>query len=136
MYCCCCSITKTCLNLWPVDCSRPGLPVLHYLPKFAQTHMHWIDDATQPSHPLFPLLLLPSIYLSIRIFSNELALPIRWPKYWSFNFSISSSKEYSELIFFGKDWFDLLSVQWTLWCSAFFMIQLSQEYSAWLPEKL
>ena len=136
MYCCCCSVAKSCLNLWPVDCSRPGFPVLHYLPKFAQTHMHWLDDATQPSHPLFLLLLLPSIYLSIRVFSKELALPIRWPKYWSFNFSISSSNEYSELISFRKDWFDLLSVQGTLRCSAFFVIQLSQQYSTWLLEKL
>ena len=89
-----------------------------------------------------PLYLLPSIFPSIRVFSNELALCIRWPKYWSFSFSISSSNEYSELISFGTDRFDLLAVQGTLksvpqphsseasilWCSAFFMVQLSHLY--------
>ena len=100
MYCCCCSITKTCLNLWPVDCSRPGLPVLHYLPKFAQTHMHWIDDATQPSHPLFPLLLLPSIYLSIRIF------PMNW-FFPSGGQSIGASTSVSALPKNIQSWFSL-----------------------------
>ena len=100
MYCCCCSITKTCLNLWPVDCSRPGLPVLHYLPKFAQTQMHWIDDATQPSHPLFPLLLLPSIYLSIRIF------PMNW-FFPSGGQSIGASTSVSVLPVNIQDWFPL-----------------------------
>ena len=66
-----------------MDCSMPGLPVHHYLLEFAQTHVHWIDDAVQPSHPRCPLLLLPSIFPSIRVFSNESALHIRWPKYWS-----------------------------------------------------
>ena len=113
----------------PMDCSTPGFPVLQHLLELAQTHIHWISDATQPSHPLFRLLL-PSIYLTIGVFPNELALPIRWPKYWSFNFSISSSSEYSELISFRKDWFDLLSVEGTLWCSAFFMIQFSYPYMA------
>ena len=88
-----------------------------------------------------PLLLLPSIFPSIRVFSNELALPIRWPKYWSFSFSISPSNEYSGLVFFRIDWFDL-AVQGThksllqhhgskasiLWCSAFFMVQFSHPY--------
>ena len=87
-------------------------------------------------------LLLPSIFPSIRFFSNELSLHIRWPKYWSFSFSISSSNEYSGLIFFRKDWLDLLAVQGTLksllqhhsskasilWCSAFFRVQLSHPY--------
>ena len=86
-----------------------------------------------------PLLLLPSIFPSIRVFSNESFLCIRWPKYWSFSFSISPSNEYSELISFRMDWFDLLAVQGThksllqhhiskpsiLWCSAFFTVQLS-----------
>ena len=90
-----------------------------------------------------PLLLLPSIFPSIRVFSNELALHIRWPKYWSFNFSISPSSEYSEFISFRIDWFDLLAVQGTLksllqhhsskasvlQCSAFFMVQLSHPYT-------
>ena len=89
-----------------------------------------------------PLLLLPSIFPSTNVFSNESALPIRWPKYWSFSFSISPSNEYSALIFFRIDWFDLLAVQGTLksllqhysskasilWCSPFFMVQLSHPY--------
>ena len=89
-----------------------------------------------------PHLFLPSIFPSVRGFSNESALPIRWPKYWSFNFSISPSNEYSRLIFFRIDWFDLLGVQGTLksllqhhsskasihWCSAFFIVQLSHPY--------
>ena len=86
-----------------MDCSTPGFPVLHYLPELAQTHVHWVSDTIQPSHPshLVPLLLLPSTFPSIRIFSNESALSIRWPKYWSFSFSISPSNEYSGLISFG-----------------------------------
>ena len=74
-----------------MNCSIPGFPVLHYLPEFAWTCVHWVSDAVQLSHPLLPLLLLPSIFLRIRIFSNELALCIRWPKYWRFSFSISYS---------------------------------------------
>ena len=97
-----------------MDCSTPGFPVLHYLLEFAQTHVHLVSDAIQPSHPLPPLLLLPSVFPSIRVFSNESALCIRWPKYWSFSFSISPSNEYSGLISFRIDWFDLLSVQGTL----------------------
>ena len=106
---CCCLVT-----LLPMDCSRPGFPVLHYLPEFAQTHVHWVDDAIQPCHPLSPLLLLPSLFPSIRVFSNESALHIRWPKYWSFSLRISPSNEYSGLISFRTDWFDLLAVQGTL----------------------
>ena len=77
----------------PMDCSTPGLPVHHQLPEFTQTHVQWVSDAIQPSHPLSSLLLLPSIFPSIRVFSNESALCIRWPKYWSFSFSISPSNE-------------------------------------------
>ena len=89
---CCCSVTKLCLTLFnPMDISTPGFPVLHYLLQFAQTHVPWVSDTIQPSHPLLSPLLLPSIFLSIRVFSNEFALRIRWPKYWSFNFSISLS---------------------------------------------
>ena len=106
---CCCSVTSL-----PMDCSRPGFPVLHYLPEFAQTHVHWVDDAIQPCHPLSPLLLLPSIFPSIRVFSSESALHIRWPKYWSFSLRISPSNEYSGLISFRTDWFDLFAVQGTL----------------------
>ena len=95
----------------PMDCSTPGLPFLHQLPELAQTHVHHVSDAIQPSHPCCPLLLLPSIFPSIRVFSNESALHIRWPKYWSFSFSISPSNEYSGLISFRMDWLDLLAVQ-------------------------
>ena len=122
-----------------MECSTPGFPVLHYLPEFAQTHDCWVSDAIQPSYPLSPLLLLPSSLPSIRVFSNELAFCIKWPKYWSFSFSISPSNEYSGFISLGIDWFELLTVQGTLksllqhhnsdasilWCSAFFMVQLS-----------
>ena len=96
----------------PMDCSTPGFPVLHHLSDFAQTHAHWVGDAIQPSHPLSSLLLLPSIFPSIRVFSNESALCIRWPKYW--DFSISLSNEYSGLISFKIGWFDLPAVQGTL----------------------
>ena len=126
----------------PMDCSIPGFPVHHQLPELAQTHVHWVGDAIQPSHPCCPFLFLPSIFPSIRVFSNESALPIRWPKYWSFSFSISPSNEYSGLISFRISWFDLLEVQGTLKSllqhhsskasihqhSAFFMVQLSHLY--------
>ena len=140
---CLCSVTLLCPTLCdPTDCSTPGLPVLHYLPDLAQTHVHWVSDAIQPSHPPSPLLLLPSVFPSIRDFSNELAFCIRWPKYWSFNFRISPSNEYSGLISFRIDLSDLLSVRGTLksllqnhsseisvlWCSVFFMVQLSHPY--------
>ena len=95
----------------PVDCSTPGFPVLLYVLKFAQTHVHRVGDAIQPFHPLLPLLL-PSILPRIRVFSNDLALCIRWPNYWSF--CISPSNEYSGLIFFRIDWFDFFAVQGTL----------------------
>ena len=88
----------------PMDCSMPGLPIHHQLPKLAQTQGHRAGDAMQPSHPLSPLLLLPSIFPSIRIFSNESALCIRWPNS-IFSFSISPSNEYSELISFRTNWF-------------------------------
>ena len=95
----------------PMDCSAPGFPVLHCLLEFAQTHVHWIGDAIWTSHPLSlpspPALSL----LSIRVFSSEWALQIKWPKYWSFSFSISHSYEYSGLISFRIGWFDLLAVQ-------------------------
>ena len=111
---CCCSVTQSCPTLCdPMDWSVPGLPVLHHLPEFAQVHAHCIGDAAQPSHPLSPLLLLPSIFPSIRDFSNESSVHIRWPKYWSFSFSISPSSEYSGLISLKIDWFDLLAVQGT-----------------------
>ena len=92
-----------------MDCSTPGLPA-----RVAQTHVHRVGDAIQPSILCRPLLLPPSIFPSIRVFSNESVLCIRWPKYWSFNFSISPSNEYSGLISFRMDWLDLLAVQGTL----------------------
>ena len=125
-----------------MDCSTPGLPVLHQLPEFTQTHVHWVGDAIQPSHPLLSPSPPPSIFPSIRVFSKESLLRIRWPKYWSFSFSFSPSNEYSGLISFRMDWVDLLAVQGTLKSllqhhsskasilqrSAFFMVQLSHPY--------
>ena len=119
-----------------------GLPVHHQLSEITQTHIHCVDDVTQPSHPLLPLLLLTSVFSSIRVFSSELALHIRWPKHYSFSLSISPSNEYSGLISFRIDWFDLLAVQGTLKTllqhhnsnpsvlrrSAFLIIQLSHPY--------
>ena len=105
---CCCSVAQSCPALCdPMDCSTPGFPVLHHLPEFAQTHVHWVCDDI---HLVLchPLLLLPSVFPSIRVFSSELALCIRWSKYWSFSFSISPSSEYSRLISFRIDWSDLL----------------------------
>ena len=96
----------------PVDCRMPGFPVHHQLPELAQTHVHQVSDAIQPFHPLLSPLLL-SIFPSIRVFSNQSVLYIRWPKYWSFIFSISPSNDYSGLISFRMDWFDLLEVQGT-----------------------
>ena len=82
----CCSVTKLCRTVCdPMDCSTSDFPVLHYILAFAQ--IHWVGDAIQPSHPLPPLLLLPSVFPSIRIFSNESALCISWPQYWSLSFS-------------------------------------------------
>ena len=104
------SVTQSCLTLCnPMDCSIPGFTVLHQLPELAQTHVHL---SVMPSNPQ-PLssLLLPSIFPSIRVFSNESVLHIRWPNDWSFNFSLSPCNEYSGLISFRIDWFDLLAVQ-------------------------
>ena len=99
--CCCCSVVKSYSILCnPIDCSMPGFPVLNYLPEFAQTQVLWVSGAIQPSHPLSPPSPLPSVFASIRVFSNESAPPIRWPKYWCFRFNISPSNEYSGLISF------------------------------------
>ena len=89
----------------------PGLPVHHQLPEFTQTHVHRVGGAIQHLILCHPVLLLPSIFPSLRVFSNESALHIRWPKYWSFSFNISPSNEYSGLISFTIDWLDLLAVQ-------------------------
>ena len=109
------SVCQSCLTLCdPMDCSMPGIPVHHQLPEFTQTHVHRVSDAIQPSHPCHPLLLPSSIFPSIRVFSNESALCIRWLKYWSFSFSISPSNEHPGLISLRMDWLDLLVVQGTL----------------------
>ena len=109
------SVAQSCLTVCdPMDCSILGFSVLHYLPELAQTHVHRVDDAIQYLILYHPLLLLPSIFPRIRVFSNESLLCIRWPKHWSFSFSISPSNEYSGLTSFRIDWFDLLAVQKTL----------------------
>ena len=122
--------------------STPDLPVHHQLPEFTQTHVHRVGDAIQPSDPLSsPSPPAPNLSC-IRVFSNESTLCMRWPKYWSFSFSIIPSKEHPELISFRMDWLDLLAVQGTLksllqqhssrasvlQCSAFFTVQLSHPY--------
>ena len=113
------SVAQSCLTLCgPVDHSTPGLPVHYQFLEFTQTHVHAVGvQSVMPSNhliPCRPLLLLPSIFPSIRVFSNESALHIKWPKYWSFSFSISPSNEYSGLIFFRMDWLDLFAVQGAL----------------------
>ena len=125
-----------------MDCSTPGLPVHHQL---RSLHKLMSIELVIPSNHLIlccPLLLATSILPSIRVFSNESFLPIRWPKYWSFSFNISPSNEHSGLITFRMDWLDLLAVQGTLkslfqyhsskastlWRSAFFIVQLSHPY--------
>ena len=124
----------------PMDCSTPGLPVHHQLLELAQAHV--IESVMPSNHLILCRPLLPSVFPGIRVFSKESVLRIRWPKYWSFSFSISLSNEYSGLISFWTDWFDLLAVQGTLksilqhhsskasilWPSAFFMVQLSHPY--------
>ena len=136
-------VSQSCLTLCdPMDCSTPGFPVHHQLPEFAQTYVHRVSDAIQLSHPLSSPSLPTFNLSSIRVFSNESILHIRWPKYLSFSFSISPSNEYSGLISFRIYWFDLLAVLGTLknlfqhhslkalilWHSAFFMVQLSHPY--------
>ena len=109
------SVAQSCPTLCdPMNRSTPGLPVHHQLPEFTQTHVHRVSDAIQPSHPLSPLLLLPPILPSIRVFPNESTLRMRWPKHWSFSFSIIPSKEIPGLISFRMDWLHLLAVQGTV----------------------
>ena len=111
----CCSVAKLCPTLCnPMDCSMPCSPVLHHFPKFAQIHV--LESVVLSNHCILghPLLLLPSVSASIRVFSSKSALCIRWPKHWYFSFSISPSNEFSGLISFGIDQFDLLAVQGTL----------------------
>ena len=137
------SVAQTCLTLCdPMNCSTPGLPVHHQLPEFTQTHVH--RSVMKSSHLILcrPLLLLPPIPPSIRVFSNESTLRMRWPNYWNFSFSIRPSNEHPGLISFRMDWLDLLAVQGALksllqhhsskasilWRSAFFTVQLSHPY--------
>ena len=126
----------------PMNSSTPGLPV-HHQPRSLQKPMS-IESVLPSNHLILccPLLLLPSIFPSIRVFSNESALCIRWPKYWSFSFNIIPTNEHPRLISFRMDWLDLLAVQETLksllqhhsskatilWCSAFFIVQLSHPH--------
>ena len=107
------SVQSLCrVQLFVTPCT-PGLPVHHQLPELAQTHVHRIGDAPNQLILCCPLLLRPSIFLSIKVLSNESVLCTRLPKYWSFSFGISPSNEYSGLISFRTDWFDLLAVQGT-----------------------
>ena len=134
----CCSITQSCMTLCnTTDCSTPGLPVLHELPELAQTHVHWVGDVIQPFRAL--LSLSPPTF---KLSQHQSVLLIRWPKYRSFSFSISTSKEYSVLIPFRIDWFDHLAARGNFKSllqhhsskasifqhSAFFMIQLLHPY--------
>ena len=137
------SVVQSCQTLCnPMDYSTPDVPAYHQLPELTKTHVYWVGDAIQPSHPLSSSSP-PAFNLSQhRVFSNESFLRIRWPKYWSFSFNISPSSEYSGLISFRIDRFGLLAVQGTLksllkhhsskasilQCSAFFMVQLSHPY--------
>ena len=143
------SVIQSCPTLCdPMNCSTPGLPVYHHLPESTQTHVHWVDDAIQPSHPLSspspPALNLSQLQSLVRWVSSSHHW---WPKYWRFSFNISPSSEHPRLIFFRMDWLDLLAVQGSpksllqhhssktsiLWHSAFFIVQLS--IHTWLLEK-
>ena len=109
------SVTQSCPTLCdPMNLSTPGLPVQHQLPEFTQTHVHRVSGAFQPSHPLLSPSPPAPVPPSIRVFFSESTLHMRWPKYWSFSFSISLSNEYPRLISFRMDWLDLLAVQGTL----------------------
>ena len=137
------SVAQSCPTLCdPMNRSTQGLPVHHHLPEFTQIHIHRVGDTISHLILCCPLLLLPPIPPSIRIFSNKSTLHMRWPEYWSFSFSIIPSKEIPGLISFMMDWVDLLAVQGTLKsllqhhsskasilrCSAFFTVQLSHPY--------
>ena len=136
------SVAQSCPTLCdPMNCSTPGLPVHHHLLEFTQTHIHRVSDAIQPSHPLSSPSPAP-MPLSIRVFSNESTLRMRWPNDWSFSFSFIPSKDIPGLISFRMDWLDLLAGQGTLKSllqhhsskasilrlSAFFIVQLSHPY--------
>ena len=137
------SVAQSCLTPCnPMNHSTPGLPVHHKLPDFTQTQVHQASDAIQPSHPLSSPSPPAPKPPSIRVFSNESTIRMRWPKYWSFSFNIIPSKEIPGLISFRMDWLDLLAVQGTLKSlfehhsskasiirhSAFFIVQFSHPY--------
>ena len=137
------SVAQSCPTLCdPMNRSMPGLPVHHQLPEFTQTHVHRVSDAIQPSHPLSSPSLLPPIPPSIRVFSNESTLPMRWPKYLNLSLSISPSNKHPGLVSFRMDWLDLFGVQGSLKSllqhhsskasilrhSAFFIVQISHPY--------
>ena len=142
------SVAQPCLTLCnPMNRSTPGLPVHQQLPEFTQTHVHRVGDAIQPSHPLssVPFSSCPQSLPASESFPNESTLHMRWPKYWSFSFSISPSKVHPGLISFRMDWLDLLAVQGTLKSLlqhhsskasilrrlAFFTVQLSHIHDHW-----
>ena len=137
------SVAQPCLTLCdPMDCSIPGFPVHRQLLELTQTLVHWVSDATNHLILCCPLPLPTSIFPSIRVFSNESVLHNSWPKDWSFSFSNRPSNVYPGLISIRMDWLDILAVQGTLksllqyqsskasilWCSTFFMVQLSHPY--------
>ena len=137
------SVTQSCLTLCnPMDCSMLGFHVHHQLPELAQSHIHRVGDAIQPSSPLLSPFAPASIFPGNRVFASESILRITWPKYWKFSFSISPSNKYPGLISFRMDWLDLLAVQGSLKsplqhhtskasllsCSAFFRVQLSHPH--------
>ena len=144
--CCCCSVALSCPTLCDsMGCSKPGFPIHQYLyhyPGVFSNDTHWVDDVIEHLMLCCTLLLLPSVFPSIRVFSNEAVLCIRWPEKWSFSYSISPSNEYSGLISFRMDWLDLLAAQGTLksllqhhrakatvlQCFTFFMVQCSHPY--------
>ena len=140
------SVTQSCPTLFdPMNRSTPGLPVHHQLPEFTQTHVPRVSVPSSHLILCHPLLLLPPVLPSIRVFSNESTLPMRWPKYWNFSFSISPSNEHPGLISFRVDLLDLLAVQRTLKSllqhhslkasilghSAFFIVQLTSIRDYW-----
>ena len=144
----CSLVTKLCPTLCnPMDCNRPGFPALHHLLEFAQTHVHCFSDASNHLVLCHPFLLLPSIFPSLEVFSSESDICIMWPKYWSLSSSISPFNDYSWLVSFRVDCFDLLALQGTLnanlqhhnpkasifLCSAFFMDRLSHPFLNHIP---
>ena len=141
----CCSVTHSCMTLGDtINCSMPGFPVVHHLPELTQTHVHYIWLVMPSNHLIFcgSRFLLPSIFPSIRVFSNESVFHIRWPKYWSFSFSINPFNKYSGLISFRINRLDLFAIKGILKSplqhhnskasilqhSASFMVQLSHPY--------